>query len=109
MVAYQACLALGAPTSTSQIFSDWAYGAAWLASGETMNIYNHGMPPNTFSCGYGGTTYGFMSTASSRHPGIVNVVFADGSVHAIKNTIAINVWWALGTKANGEVISSDSY
>jgi prepilin-type N-terminal cleavage/methylation domain-containing protein/prepilin-type processing-associated H-X9-DG protein len=46
---------------------------------------------------------------SSQHPGGVNVVFADGSVHFIKNTIALNIYWALGTKANGEVISADQY
>ncbi len=107
--AYQACLNLGAPKTTAQIFGNWAYGSAWLASGETMNQYNHGMPPNTIACGYGGTVYGIMASASSRHPGIVNVLFADGSVHAIKNSIAVNIWWALGTRGNGEVISSDSY
>jgi prepilin-type N-terminal cleavage/methylation domain-containing protein/prepilin-type processing-associated H-X9-DG protein len=109
MLAYQGCLALGKATTTAAIFSDWVYGAAWLGSGETMNQYNHGMPPNLWSCGYGGTTYGFLASASSRHPGIVNVLFADGSVHGIKNSISPPVWWALGTRANGEVISSDSY
>jgi prepilin-type processing-associated H-X9-DG protein len=109
MVAYQACLNPGRPLTTSQIFSDWAYGATWLGSGETLNTYNHGMPPNSCGCGYGGATYGFMASASSRHPGTVNVLFADGSVHSIKNSIAFNVWWALGTRANGEAISADSY
>ena len=111
MGAYQACLALGPVNgiSAAKPFSDWANGAAWLGSGETLNQYNHGMPPNTWSCGYGGTTYGLLSSATSRHPGVVNVLFADGSVHAIKNSVAVNVWWALGTRANGEIISSDSY
>jgi hypothetical protein len=36
-------------------------------------------------------------------------LFCDGSVHFIKSTIALKTYWALGTKANGEVISSDSY
>ena len=35
--------------------------------------------------------------------------FGDGSVRFIKDTINLPTWWALGTKANGEVISSDSY
>jgi prepilin-type N-terminal cleavage/methylation domain-containing protein/prepilin-type processing-associated H-X9-DG protein len=48
-------------------------------------------------------------TANSNHPGGVNVLMADGSVRFIKNEIAQNVWWALGTRANGEVISADSY
>jgi prepilin-type N-terminal cleavage/methylation domain-containing protein/prepilin-type processing-associated H-X9-DG protein len=109
---YQACLQAGAvkPGATAAIFSNWATGSFWLAGGETGGPqYNHGMPPNTWSCGYGTTTYGLLSSASSRHPGIVNVLFADGSVHAIKNAISPQIWWALGTRANNEVISSDAY
>jgi hypothetical protein len=37
------------------------------------------------------------------------VLFADGSVHAIKNAISPQIWWALGTRANNEVVSSDAY
>jgi len=47
--------------------------------------------------------------ASSNHPGGVNAAFLDGSVHFIKNTINPTTWWALASKANGEVLSSDSY
>ena len=37
------------------------------------------------------------------------MLFCDGSVKYVKNTISYQTWWALGTKANNEVISSDSY
>jgi prepilin-type processing-associated H-X9-DG protein len=47
--------------------------------------------------------------ASSFHPGGVNVCFGDGSTRFVKNSIAMNIWWALGTRANGEVVSSDAY
>ncbi len=47
--------------------------------------------------------------AMSYHSGGVNVVFGDGSVKFIKDTIAMPTWWSLGTKANGEVVSSDAY
>ena len=47
--------------------------------------------------------------ANSNHPGGANFLFADGSVHFLKSSIAIKTYWALGTKAGGEVISSDSY
>ncbi|MBX6315587.1 MAG: DUF1559 domain-containing protein [Isosphaeraceae bacterium] len=50
-----------------------------------------------------------LHTARSRHPGGANVLFADGSVRFIKNSIALNIWWGLGTRAGGEVLSSDSY
>jgi prepilin-type N-terminal cleavage/methylation domain-containing protein/prepilin-type processing-associated H-X9-DG protein len=56
----------------------------------------------------GGPT--FMSlAASSYHPGGVNTLFADGSVHFIKNTVAPVTWYGLSTIAGGEVISADQY
>jgi prepilin-type processing-associated H-X9-DG protein len=47
--------------------------------------------------------------ANSRHPGVVNVLMCDGSVKAIKSSINVNTWWALGSKAGSEVISADAY
>jgi prepilin-type processing-associated H-X9-DG protein len=56
----------------------------------------------------GGPT--FMSlAASSYHNGGVNALFADGSVHFVKDSISGVTWRNLGTIAGGEVISSDSY
>ena len=43
---------------------------------------------------------------SSRHTGGVNMVFADGSVHFIANSIDPVLWHALGTRAGGEPISA---
>jgi prepilin-type N-terminal cleavage/methylation domain-containing protein/prepilin-type processing-associated H-X9-DG protein len=56
----------------------------------------------------GGPT--FMSlAASSKHPGAVNALFADGSVKSIKNSISPVTWRNLGTIAGGEVISASEY
>jgi prepilin-type processing-associated H-X9-DG protein len=44
----------------------------------------------------------------SKHPGGLNVVFADGSVHYIKNSINASTWFAIQTMRNSEIISSDS-
>jgi len=33
----------------------------------------------------------------------------DGSVKFIKDSVNRATWWKLGTKANGEPLSSDSY
>jgi prepilin-type N-terminal cleavage/methylation domain-containing protein/prepilin-type processing-associated H-X9-DG protein len=52
---------------------------------------------------------GFAYASGSAHPGGINVGFADGSVKFIKDSINRTTWWSLGTKANGEVISADSY
>jgi prepilin-type N-terminal cleavage/methylation domain-containing protein/prepilin-type processing-associated H-X9-DG protein len=56
----------------------------------------------------GGPTYAAV-TARSYHPGGVNVLFGDGSVHFVKSTINWMTWRALGTIGSGEVVSSDAY
>jgi len=56
----------------------------------------------------GGPTFAAV-TARSYHPGGVNCLFGDGSVHFIKNSISGPTWRALGTVTGGEVISADSY
>jgi prepilin-type N-terminal cleavage/methylation domain-containing protein/prepilin-type processing-associated H-X9-DG protein len=56
----------------------------------------------------GGPTYASI-TSRSYHPGGVNALFGDGSVHFIKNSIDWTTYRALGSIAGGEVVSSDSY
>jgi prepilin-type N-terminal cleavage/methylation domain-containing protein/prepilin-type processing-associated H-X9-DG protein len=73
--------------------------------------YYHVMPPDQPSCA---VTAGFGNVdsfiaPSSYHPGGVNVLFLDGSVHFIKSSIGLNIWNALGTRSGGEVVSADSY
>jgi len=54
-----------------------------------------------------GTQYAWG--AGSRHPGGVNMLFADGSVKFIKDTINVTTWSNLSTIKNGEVVGSDTY
>jgi len=99
----------------------WWKGEFALSGGH--NIYSHTQTPNRRSCyyinvnslpptssdqDYAGATQ-TMVAASSYHPGGVNVVFMDGSVHFIKNSVAYPAWYALATPARGEIVSSDSY
>jgi prepilin-type N-terminal cleavage/methylation domain-containing protein/prepilin-type processing-associated H-X9-DG protein len=49
------------------------------------------------------------ATATSNHPGGVNLGMCDGSVRFIKDSVSLPTWWALGSRALGEIISSDSY
>jgi prepilin-type N-terminal cleavage/methylation domain-containing protein/prepilin-type processing-associated H-X9-DG protein len=74
--------------------------------------YSHIMPPNTKSCFWKGDdqthTFETMVAASSYHPGGVNVVFLDGSVRFVKNSIGPATWRAIATYAGGEVVSADS-
>jgi prepilin-type processing-associated H-X9-DG protein len=54
-------------------------------------------------CTNKGTTYSHKA-ARSRHPGGVNVVFADGHVTFILDSIALATWRALGTMNGGEPV-----
>lgn len=98
--------------------STWKYaargylrGGYWLDFGDGTTAYNHNLTPNANSCvaGKGKYSQGGVWTASSFHPGGVNVLFADGHVQAIKNTVDLNVWRALGTRSNGEIVDSSGY
>jgi prepilin-type N-terminal cleavage/methylation domain-containing protein/prepilin-type processing-associated H-X9-DG protein len=93
-------------------------GGRWGWGSIGASLFNTVLPPN----GGGKAKWGacrmdccvnaihdHYTNATSNHSGGVNVAFADGSVHFIKSTISFPTWWALGTKANGETISSDSY
>jgi prepilin-type N-terminal cleavage/methylation domain-containing protein/prepilin-type processing-associated H-X9-DG protein len=50
-----------------------------------------------------------FSNVQSNHPGGANFMMADGSVRFIKDSINQRSYMSLGTRAGGEVISSDSY
>jgi len=47
--------------------------------------------------------------SSSFHPGGCNFAFSDGSVRFIKDSVNMLTYESLGTRAGGEVVSSDSY
>jgi prepilin-type N-terminal cleavage/methylation domain-containing protein/prepilin-type processing-associated H-X9-DG protein len=56
-------------------------------------------------CRFGSSAKGFISL----HPGGSNFAFGDGSVRFLKNSINMVTYCALGSRAGGEVVSSDSY
>jgi prepilin-type processing-associated H-X9-DG protein len=75
--------------------------------------YSHIMTPNLKACIFQGQTqpleYSAMCVgASSFHPGGVNVGFLDGSVRFMKDSVNPQTWWAIATRAGGEVIDAGS-
>jgi prepilin-type processing-associated H-X9-DG protein len=50
-----------------------------------------------------------MYGLSSFHPGGCNVALVDGSVRFLKSSISQVTVWALGSRNQGEVVSSDAY
>jgi prepilin-type processing-associated H-X9-DG protein len=71
--------------------------------------------PNQLACDSdksGSISYGQFGSLigpASNHSGGVNVLFLDGSVRFIKDTISPQTYYALATVSSGEVISADSF
>ncbi len=88
----------------------WCVAHPWQLENSS---YDHVGTPNMMAChasnqnGWGGQDPIFPP--SSNHSGGVNVLFTDGSVRFIKDSVAIPTWWALGTRAGGEVVDANAY
>jgi prepilin-type N-terminal cleavage/methylation domain-containing protein/prepilin-type processing-associated H-X9-DG protein len=95
-------------------------GYRWILGIPGATMFNAVQTPNESifngcrfwdqSCSVGcNTDSSWTVPATSAHPGGVNVTMADGHVQFIKNSISRPTWWAIATKGNGEIVSSDSY
>ncbi len=109
MRVYQICSATDPHAADAILSGHYSIGSFWHIGTAYGARYNHVMPPNTWSCAGEHTDWAGAHTASSRHPSVVNVALADGSVRAVKSTISVPVWWALGTRSGGEVVSADQF
>jgi prepilin-type N-terminal cleavage/methylation domain-containing protein/prepilin-type processing-associated H-X9-DG protein len=90
-------------------------GSFWCMGNGANTKVNTIVPPNStvYQWGYcdyvNASSYTTFANPDSYHPAGVNVLFTDGSVKCIKGTINMQIWMALGTVANGEVVSADQY
>ena len=106
------CMSQGAPTQGSNLVGGnvRASGLQWWNCDGACTRYNHVMTPNSWSCSFDNSNESRGAfTASSRHSSSVNVLFCDGSTRNVRSTINNTIWWALGTRANNEVISQGDY
>jgi prepilin-type N-terminal cleavage/methylation domain-containing protein/prepilin-type processing-associated H-X9-DG protein len=110
----QWCEQSNPPGATMSSGGDRAWGCADFG-------YRHVFTPNHHACVeyfdpidhvYGirsGAYTRMVNPPTSYHPGGVNVLFLDGSVHFVKQTIDRPTWRALGTRAGQEVVSGSDY
>ncbi|WP_337173413.1 DUF1559 domain-containing protein [Paludisphaera sp.] len=124
---------LGSPQLTRETFLAWAsqcsaaardrngyYGKSttlgqnWSLGLVAYSLGNVLLPPNPRHPNCSTHATGTLQTPgvwglSSLHPGGANVLLADGSVRFLKDSVDVATIWALGTRAGGEIVSSDSY
>jgi prepilin-type processing-associated H-X9-DG protein len=93
-------------------------GQWWLVGSQVFTLFNTIVPPNSNVYKWGhcrngctgcGPDASSFINASSNHSGGSNFLMGDGSVRFIKATIAQQVYWYIGTRANNETVSADSY
>lgn len=87
------------------LYRDTDGGKTWLEGNMNWTRYNHLLTPNRLSCKNGLTWNGVAMSATSRHPGGVNLAMGDGSVRFVTDSIAAATWRALATARGAEVIS----
>jgi prepilin-type processing-associated H-X9-DG protein len=92
---------------TAQV-STLGKGIDWTRDGFGYSLYNHVLGINDHTCTNGGLVDQGAWTAGSMHPGGANALYADGHVTFMKDSIALSVWRALGTRNGGEAVSADA-
>jgi prepilin-type processing-associated H-X9-DG protein len=119
MTALQACNTTWGPPGTPAS-NNYAYNRGdrwgWGTMGDTQ--FNTIVPPSSqqypwsscrFACSGCNVDAAQFANANSFHPGGANCTMADGSVRFVKSSVAMNIWWGLGTRAGGEIIGADQY
>lgn len=90
-------------------------GRNWALGTLNNSRYNHLMPPNSHSCiatfGRGVPTgpqtdqavmsSGAAATATSWHPGGVQVAFCDGHVEQVSDEVSVAIWREIGSRSVG--------
>jgi prepilin-type processing-associated H-X9-DG protein len=89
---------------------EWS-GQRWGDGNAFYTRYHHILPPHSPSCNFGKEDFDaqVVVSATSRHPGGVNLLLADGSVRFVTNSVNANVWKALGSIAGGESLGAREF
>jgi prepilin-type N-terminal cleavage/methylation domain-containing protein/prepilin-type processing-associated H-X9-DG protein len=89
---------------------EWS-GQRWADGNVFYTRYHHILPPNRPSCNFASDDFTGLAvvTASSRHPGGVNLATADGSVRFIRDGVDPRTWKALGTTGGNEVVNPSGW
>lgn len=111
-VVISTCQSLAVQPAQSEY--GWHAGNNWLIGAYDFSLYNHCLTPNSSvsDCsvnGQGipipvGPVGGGVFTARSQHTGGVNCLLMDGACRFVSNSIDLDVWRSLATRAGAESV-----
>jgi prepilin-type N-terminal cleavage/methylation domain-containing protein/prepilin-type processing-associated H-X9-DG protein len=109
----QTCAAMAAtpaarPNKCYEQGTNWCFSLPGITMGNLIQAPNP-IYPNCTSNGANSLNACGVYGMSSYHPGGANMLLCDGSVRFLKNSTNVATIWAIGSRAQGEVISADSY
>ncbi|HUT94435.1 MAG TPA: DUF1559 domain-containing protein [Thermoguttaceae bacterium] len=103
------CLELTEAEAATLHIQDSNGGMTWLEGNMNWTRYNHLLPPGSPSCKGWMTWNGVAMTATSHHPGGVNLALGEASVRFASETVDADVWRALGSINGGETIGQGAF
>jgi prepilin-type N-terminal cleavage/methylation domain-containing protein/prepilin-type processing-associated H-X9-DG protein len=83
-------------------------GGSWIWGNATANGFTAALPPNAIQPDSTAHGIGNLS-ARSNFSGGVNVCFGDGSVRFVRDSIHLDTWRQLATRAGGEALNASEY
>ncbi|QDS93703.1 hypothetical protein FF011L_24760 [Roseimaritima multifibrata] len=91
----EACVSSAASDSLS---CESCRGTPWVNGTPGYTTYNHAITPNNPSCNRNGFTIEGASTASSSHNSGIHVLYVDGHVQFVAETIDVEPWLQMGSR-----------
>lgn len=82
-------------------------GKNWLMASQGTSAYSHNILPNGYSCLNGSGIIDGAWTAGSHHGVGANVVFVDGHIKFVSNSIDISIWRTIATRSGAEIIEPE--
>ena len=82
-------------------------GCPWIDGNIGSTMYNHILGPNQPSCLNGTAAQTAIVSAGSAHRGGVNLVYGDGHVAFIGDSIDIAVWRSTGARVESDLVRSN--
>jgi len=106
--SYQSTPPASRYTMSTQLGQGWPLAFLIYTMGNTLLPPNPPYPDCTSAAS--GTVIGpGMYSMFSNHPGGANSLMCDGSVRFLKDSTAMQVMWALGSRAQGEIVDASSF